>query len=334
MPALLQACGLSKTFRLGGGLLSPPLRRVRAVSDVSLAVERGQTLALVGESGSGKTTLGRMLLGLETPDSGSIHLGGLPLGNTGRERSRRIQVVFQDPFSSLNPRQTISSIVRRPLDAHGLGRRSDRHQPVVAMLADVGLPTSVADRLPGQLSGGQRQRVAIARALMLHPEILVLDEPTSALDVSVQAQILNLLLDLQRRHDLAYVLITHNMAVVHHMATEVAVMYAGSIVERRPTAALFAAPLHPYTRALLASVLTLKRATASASTAPLAAEPRPAEHGCAFAPRCPNVMPLCRMECPPETATKSGSVACHLHTSTGIPSAHDPDKHDVSSEHA
>ena len=310
MPVLLEAAGLGKTYRLGGGLLTAG-REVRAVADVDLALGHGETLAVVGESGSGKTTLARLLLGLTPPDAGEIRLDGAPRQGDGRALARRIQVVFQDPFASLNPRHRIGDIIRRPLDAHRIGSRAERRAAVAEMLADVGLAPAVAARLPGELSGGQRQRVAIARALMLRPDILVLDEPTSALDVSVQAQILNLLLDLQERHRLAYLLITHNMAVVHHMATQVVVMYAGRIVERRQTAALFADPRHPYTRALLAAVLTLEPATQA--PLPRAADVGVPGAGCAFAPRCPSAMPICRAEPPAERPQPGGSVACHLH---------------------
>jgi peptide/nickel transport system ATP-binding protein len=253
---MIEAVGLGRDFTVGGGFFSR--RRVlQAVAGVDLSVARGEVLGIVGESGSGKSTLARMLLGLIPATRGSVRLDGEELARLGRRRlARRVQPVFQDPYSSLNPRRSIASIVGLPLEVQELGTAAERRRRSLDMLDRVGLPARHADSTPGQLSGGQRQRVAIARALVMQPDLVICDEPTSALDVSVQAQILNLLLDLRREFNLTYVFISHNLAVVEHIATRVAVMYLGRIVEQAPTAALFRNPRHPYTRALLDSVLT------------------------------------------------------------------------------
>jgi peptide/nickel transport system ATP-binding protein len=311
--AVLEARGLSKHFPMRSGWFGRA-RMLRAVQDASLLLQPGKTLALVGESGSGKSTLGMMLLGLTEPTSGMVLSQGAPLGRERRDIARHIQPVFQDPYSSLNPRRRIGDIVRLPLDVHGIGPRGGREAVAAAMLARVGLTPAHAARYPAQLSGGQRQRVAIARALVMHPQVVVLDEPTSALDVSVQSQILNLLLDLQDEFGLAYLLITHNIAVVNHMAERTAVMYLGRIVEEQPTAALFAAPAHPYTRALLGSVLTPEPglglpdiALGTATASPLAPP-----SGCAFHPRCPHGLPVCRTDFPAPRPLADGFAACHL----------------------
>ena len=319
--AVLQAHGLTRSFRVGGGMFQPR-RSLHAVNGVDLEVGRGEVLAIVGESGCGKSTLARMLLGLLAPSSGRVTLGGQDIDRLDRKSvARRLQPVFQDPYSSLNPRRSIASIVAFPLTIHGIGSPAERRGKALEMLDHVGLPARYADRTPGQLSGGQRQRVAIARALVMRPEIVVCDEPTSALDVSVQAQILNLLLDLRRDLGLTYVFISHNLAVVEHIATRVAVMYMGRVVEQAPTAELFREPRHPYTQALLASVLTPEPelgvpdlGLGSSFPDPLAPPP-----GCAFAPRCPRRMPECDASSPPLSPHAGRLVACHLYSS---PSQH------------
>ncbi|TDQ86563.1 ATP-binding cassette domain-containing protein [Paraburkholderia silvatlantica] len=252
----LELVSLARTFTLRRGLFGPAAE-LRAVDDVSLRLYRGETLGLVGESGCGKSTLAKMLLGLLDPTGGHVLIGRREIDpRERRAMARRIQPIFQDPYSSLNPRKTVAQIVALPLKLHGKGSAASQQTEVRRMLDLVGMPTRTHDQLPGQLSGGQRQRVAIARALILRPEILICDEPTSALDVSVQAQILNLLLDLKTEFGLSYLFISHNLGVVEHLADRVAVMYRGQIVELADRETLFERPAHPYTRRLLASALT------------------------------------------------------------------------------
>jgi peptide/nickel transport system ATP-binding protein len=278
-------------------------RVVRAVDGVSAALTPGGVLGIVGESGCGKSTLARLILGLLPPSAGEVLVDGKRLDTMDRRaRARLIQPVFQDPFSSLNPRHAVRDIVALPLMAQGDVPAADRARRVAEVLERVGLSAAMGTRLPAELSGGQRQRVAIARALVLHPRIVVCDEPTSALDVSVQAQILNLLAELQRDLGLTYVFISHNLAVVEHIATEVAVMYLGRFVEHAPVDALFHDPRHPYTRALLASVLTPEPGKGIPEVGLGDTYPDPANipPGCRFHPRCPvaeercaNVAPVC-----------------------------------------
>ncbi|WP_042858460.1 ATP-binding cassette domain-containing protein [Dickeya sp. NCPPB 3274] len=252
----LELCALSRVFRLNRGLFSRP-GEIRAVDNVSLRIRRGETLGLVGESGCGKSTLAKMLLGLLAPTSGNVLIEGREIdAGDRRELASRIQPIFQDPYSSLNPRRTVADIVEVALRLHDIGTPAERKQRVREMLDVVGMPERTHGQYPGQLSGGQRQRVAIARALILQPEILICDEPTSALDVSVQAQILNLLLTLKKEFGLTYLFISHNLSVVEHLVDHVAVMRKGTIVEQGTREQVFGAPQHPYTRALLASVLT------------------------------------------------------------------------------
>jgi peptide/nickel transport system ATP-binding protein len=315
MTALMQAHGLTRSFDVDAGLFKPR-RTLHAVNGLDLRIERGDVLGIVGESGCGKSTLARMLLGLTPPSSGHITLEGEDIRRLDRRAlARRVQPVFQDPYSSLNPRRSIASIVALPLQVHGLGTAAERRSKAIDMLERVGLPARYADHMPGQLSGGQRQRVAIARALVMRPEIVICDEPTSALDVSVQAQILNLLLDLRREFGLTYVFISHNLAVVEHIATQVAVMYLGRIVESAATASLFRQPQHPYTQALLASVLTPEPGRGIPDTGLGLAFPDPLNPppGCPFHPRCAQRVAACSTQAPALTARPQGAVACHLH---------------------
>ena len=308
MTAAIEARHIAKTFAAGKG-------RVVAVDDVSFSIPPGGVLGVVGESGCGKSTLARVILGLLAPDSGEVEIEGHKIAGLDRKaRARLIQPVFQDPFSSLNPLTRIRDIVALPLVAQGaLGRTEIAHK-VDEMLARVGLSAEMGRRLPAELSGGQRQRVAIARALVLRPRIVVCDEPTSALDVSVQAQILNLLAELRRDLGLTYLFISHNLAVVEHVASEVAVMYLGRLVERAPTERLFARSEHPYTKALLASVLTPEPGLGVPDVGLGDTLPDPANipSGCRFHPRCPAAEPRCATEAPPFKARPGGGVECLL----------------------
>jgi len=314
MTPLLEARNVERRFFVSGGMLRAK-RVLHAVNGVSLAVRRGEVLGLVGESGCGKSTLARMLLGLLQPSSGEILFGGAPIRGFDRiGLARRVQPVFQDPYSSLNPRKTVGSIIGLPLRVHRIGGRGSWRGAVEEMMERVGLAKRLYANYPGQLSGGQRQRVAIARALIVRPEVLICDEPTSALDVSVQSQILNLLMDLQRDFGLTYVLISHNLAVVEHLATRVAVMYLGRVVEENQAEALFANPRHPYTKVLLQSVLTPEPGLGVPDTHLGAAFPNPLDPplGCAFHPRCPAAMPRCSAEPPSPAEVEKGRVECHL----------------------
>ena len=311
---LLDVRGVSHQFELAQGLLSRK-RTLRAVDDVSLTVSRGEILGVVGESGCGKSTLARILLGIIAPSRGSVLLQGRSLSSLPRrELARLMQPVFQDPYSSLNPRKTIGEILELPLRVHGIGTSAERSRAVAEVMAQVGLADRLRGALPNQLSGGQRQRVAIGRALVVRPQIVVCDEPTSALDVSVQAQILNLLLDLRKTFGLTLVFISHNLAVVEHLSTRVAVMYLGRIVEQADVDTLFETPRHPYTQTLLASVLTpdpyagLPQATAS----DVMPSPMAPPTGCTFHPRCPYTETACNTERPVLRQVDRTLVACHL----------------------
>lgn len=256
-PPVLELRNVERHFLIDTGMFKPK-RLLKAVNNVSLSIQKGDILGLVGESGCGKSTLSRMMLGLMAPDAGEIRFDGELIQNLNRiETARRVQPVFQDPYSSLNPTKKIGHIIGLPLLVHGVEKsQADRRIAVLSTMDRVGLAQRFYDVYPSQLSGGQRQRVSIARALIMSPELLICDEPTSALDVSVQSQILNLLQDLQKDLDLTMILISHNLAVVQHMATRVAVMYRGEIVEENDTASVFSTPNDPYTKKLLSSVLT------------------------------------------------------------------------------
>jgi len=314
VPAI-EVRGLRRVFQVRQGLFAPP-RQVVAVDDVSFAVPSGSVLGVVGESGCGKSTLARMILGLLPPTSGEVLVDGKRLSDMDRRaRARLIQPVFQDPFSSLNPRRRVRDIVAMPLVAQGNIPRAGITRRVEEALARVGLTAEQGMRFPSQLSGGQRQRVAIARALVLRPRIVVCDEPTSALDVSVQAQILNLLAELRRELGLTYLFISHNLAVVEHVASEVAVMYLGRIVETNESEALFAEPRHPYTRALLDSVLTPEPGLGVPDVGLGDTMPDPANvpPGCRFHPRCPVAFDRCPVQAPARTPNGlHGQVECLL----------------------
>jgi peptide/nickel transport system ATP-binding protein len=311
MTPLLQIDGLVREFR-------GPRGTVRAVDGVSFRLAPGEVMALVGESGCGKTTLARAIVQLEPPTAGRILLDGQ--ATTGRaarlERAHRIQMVFQDPFGSLNPRLTAGTIIAEPLVIHRRGDRRDRAQKVAALAQAVGLDPAQLGRRPRAFSGGQRQRIAIARALALDPALLILDEPLSALDVSVQAQVIQLLLALRERRGLTYLFISHDLAVVEAIATRVAVMYAGRIVEEAARDALFDGPRHPYTRLLLASIPQLGPGKRThGATTPEPARETPSWTGCAFAPRCPRAEDRCRTETPdlaPIAGAPGRLAACHF----------------------
>jgi peptide/nickel transport system ATP-binding protein len=314
-PPILEARGLKQTYSLSSGLFGPK-RELQAVRGVNLTLKKGDILGIVGESGCGKSTLSRMLLGLEKPSSGEVRLGGTPIEQIGRaELSRRIQPIFQDPFSSLNPRKTIESIISLPLRVHKIGDAASRLRKVREMMDRVGLPSRLAGGYPNQLSGGQRQRVAIARALITRPEIVICDEPTSALDVSVQSQILNMLSDLRDELNLTYVVITHNLAVVEHLASDIAVMYLGRLVESAKTAQFFADPRHPYSRVLLKSVMTPDTSLGIPELGLGTAFPNPSNppSGCAFHPRCIERFEGCDRYTPrPVPRPDGGEVECRL----------------------
>nr|WP_259374264.1 oligopeptide/dipeptide ABC transporter ATP-binding protein [Calidifontimicrobium sp. SYSU G02091] len=294
-----------------------PRQFVHAVDGVSFAIARGRTLALVGESGCGKSTVARLLVGLYAPTRGSVHFDGADTasldGAALRALRRRMQMIFQDPYASLNPRWKVLDIVAEPLREHALVRGDAAvRERVVDLLQSVGLAAADCEKFPHQFSGGQRQRVSIARALATGPEFLVCDEPTSALDVSVQAQVLNIMKDLQRERQLTYLFISHNLAVVRHVADEVGVMYLGRLVELAPKRELFAAPRHPYTRMLLDAIPDIHM-TGRARTPVQGEVPNPLNPpgGCAFHPRCPHADARCRRERPALTTFKGVQVACH-----------------------
>lgn len=314
-PTLVQITNLKKHFPAGKQL-------VRAVDGLSFTIERGETLGLVGESGCGKTTVGRCLLRLIEPTSGAINFDGQDLLKLGkgelRALRRRMQIVFQDPYSSLNPRMRVGAIVGEPLEIHGLGSKQERQDRVAELLRVVGLDPDYANRYPHQFSGGQRQRIGIARALALNPDFIVADEPVSALDVSVQAQVVNLLQDLQEQFGLTYLFISHGLAVVEHISTRVGVMYLGKLVELAPADEIYAKPLHPYTQALLAAIpqpdpsaKTDRHAPRLRGDVPNPLAPPP---GCRFHTRCPHALERCRVEEPPFIEIEKGHwVACFLH---------------------
>jgi oligopeptide/dipeptide ABC transporter ATP-binding protein len=320
---LLEVRDLHKHYPVRGGIFSRTVGTVRAVAGVSLQVHAGQTLGLVGESGCGKSTLGRTLMRLEEPTSGQVLFEGRDLAAASGDQlfklRREMQMVFQDPYSSLNPRLTVGEIVREPMLVHGMGSKAEQTERVRELLATVGLGADALQRYPSEFSGGQRQRIGVARALSLNPRLVIADEPVSALDVSVQSQVLNLMVQLQRERGLAYVFISHDLSVVEHVSDVVAIMYLGRIVEMGPVRQIFDHPAHPYTRALMQAIPSGNPRQRRASV-PLAGEapsPMATLPGCAFASRCPFAVDACRQGVPAlEALATSGAdpqthvVAC------------------------
>ena len=317
IPPVLDARGLQKHYPLRKGWLRAP-QTVRALDGVDFTLCAGRTLAVVGESGCGKTTLARLLTLIEQPTAGTLVVDGRDI--TGMDPQahallrQRVQIVFQNPFSSLNPRKTLAAILDEPLIINTGQSAAERRERVDTLMQQVGLRKEQADRFPHMFSGGQRQRIAIARAMALNPAVVIADEPVSALDVSIQAQILNLFMDLQEEFGTAYVFISHNLSVVEHVAHEVLVMYLGKVVEFGTRQSVFATPLHPYTQALLSASPTLDPAL-QRKVIPIQGElpsPLAPPNGCAFHPRCPQVVPRCREEAPQLRDVDGQRVACHL----------------------
>jgi len=324
--AVMQALQLHRHYSARRGLLGPTLP-VRALNGVSFTLTAGRTLAVVGESGCGKSTLARVLTMVEPPTAGRLLIDGADVAASDAATRRRlrpqVQIVFQNPYGSLNPRHTVGAALQEPLLARGVGGADEREQAAREMLRKVGLRDEHFSRYPHMFSGGQRQRIAIARALMLRPRVLVLDEPVSALDVSIRAQVLNLLADLQTEFAVAYVFISHDLSVVRHVADDVLVMYLGSVVEQGPRDAIFGSPQHPYTRALLSATPTVDAASRRERIVLKGELPSPLNPpaGCAFHTRCPIVMPVCRQQVPPLAPHAQRDAACHalqvtLHAAT------------------
>ena len=318
--ALLEAANLQRYYNVSRGAFAK-MAILRAVDGASFSVEKGKTLAVVGESGCGKSTLARMITMIEPPTSGELTIAGSRVDGATSETLRalrpKVQMVFQNPYGSLNPRQKIGAILEEPLAVNTALTKPQRVEKARAMMAAVGLRPEHYERYPHMFSGGQRQRIAIARALMLEPELLVLDEPVSALDISIQAQVLNLLAELQSKFNLAYLFISHDLTVVRHIADEVMVMYLGKVVEHGPVEAVFATPLHPYTKALL-SATPIADPMAKRKRMVLKGEiPSPLNppSGCAFHPRCPLATELCRATAPELRSIGEQIVSCHHATS-------------------
>jgi len=328
MTPLLRATGLRKHFPIRKGLLLRETGRVRAVDGVSLEVHPGETLGLVGESGCGKSTLGRTLIRLYEPTDGGLEYKGEDFlamrGERLRSMRRHIQMIFQDPFASLDPRMTVGQILAEPFKVHGACPPRERQERASMLLDKVGLKSSYLNRYPHEFSGGQRQRISIARAMALNPELVVADEPVSALDVSIQAQILNLLKDLQQEFRLTYVFISHDLSVVEHFCDRVAVMYLGRVIEIAPKDELFASPKHPYTQALIDAIPRVGTGKKKMKPALRGEVPSPIAPpaGCHFHPRCPRRHEGCEIEFPPLVEVGRGHrVACNLYDETAAVSS-------------
>ncbi|EHR73758.1 oligopeptide/dipeptide ABC transporter, ATP-binding protein [Burkholderiales bacterium JOSHI_001] len=315
MSLVLEARNLHRHYAVRRGLFAAPAT-LRALNGVSFSVAAGRTLAVVGESGCGKSTLARLLTMIEPPTEGELLIDGADVAEADavlkRQLRRQVQIVFQNPYGSLNPRQTVGDALAEPLRANGAGSAAEREAAVQDMLRQVGLRPEHAGRYPHMFSGGQRQRIAIARALVLKPRVLVLDEPVSALDVSIRAQVLNLLVDLQQALGVAYVFISHDLGVVKHVADEVMVMYLGAVVEQGPAAAVLSHPQHPYTRALLSATPSVDPGTRRERIVLAGELPSPLAppSGCAFHTRCPWALPTCQAQRPVLQALGPQQVAC------------------------
>ena len=319
MAEVLRVAGLKKYFPVRRGLLQSVAGHVRAVDGVSFDIQAGETLCLVGESGCGKSTVGKTILRLQEPTAGQIWLGGTEVTTLTEEQMRahrrQVQMVFQDPYSSLNPRMRVGQIIAEPLENFDIAHGAEKDRQVLALLDKVGLRQDAVDRFPFEFSGGQRQRLGIARALALNPRLIVADEPVSALDVSVQAQVLNLLMDLQEEFGLSYLFVSHDLAVVEHIGHRIAVMYLGRIVELAPRERIFAQPQHPYTEALMAAAPIAAPKARSARLVSEGDVPSPINPppGCHFHTRCPHAEARCRVDAPPLQEIAPGHVvACHL----------------------
>ena len=329
---VLQAVDLHRDYPVRRGLFAAPAT-VHALAGVSFSVQAGRTLAVVGESGCGKSTLARLLTMIESPTRGQLLIDGADVAGTANNASadaasqsrlrRAVQIVFQNPYGSLNPRQTVGAALMEPLQVNGMADASEREQAARAMLRQVGLREETFGRWPHMFSGGQRQRIAIARALILKPRVLVLDEPVSALDVSIRAQVLNLLVDLQQAMGVAYVFISHDLGVVRHVADEVMVMYLGKVVEHGPREAIFGNPQHPYTQALLSATPTVNPALRRQRILLQGELPSPISppSGCAFHTRCPVAVARCRVETPSLEPAGAQAVACLLVQAAGTAAA-------------
>jgi len=317
--ALVRCVGLRKEFPAGAeGLFGQRRLVVKAVDGVTLDICEGETLGLVGESGSGKSTLGRLLLRLIEPTAGRVFFDGQELGTLARKRlrhlRRQMQLVFQDPYSSLDPRMRVRAIVGEGIEIHKLAHGGEKERRIRELLEMVGLGTDALERYPHEFSGGQRQRIGIARALAVNPRFLVLDEPVSALDVSIQAQIINLLQDLQEQLQLTYFFIAHDLRVVEHISQRVAIMYLGKIVELASREEIYSNPRHPYTRALLSAIPQIEVRPRAEALKPIGEVPSPLNppRGCSFHPRCPYAKDICREDEPPLEGRAGHAVACHV----------------------